>query len=406
VAGFGLAQLIRLGSNLLLTRLLFPEAFGLAALVAIFVQGLELLSDVGLQQSVIQNPRGDERRFLDTAWTLQIVRGFLLFTVAGLLAWPIARLYGEPQLTGLLPVGGITVLLLGFQSTAVFTLRRRMTIGWLVLLELGVVAGGVVAAAFRTAVTHALPVGYRNRFAWDPQVVREIVGFGKWIFGSSAVFFLGRQGDRLMLGSFLGVGPLGVYSIAVMLSEIVGMVIDRINAGVLYPMFSEVGRQGLPELGRIYYRTRLRLDALALPAVGALVALGEPVVHLLWDERYHDAGWMLQILCVRVAMSCVMTPWETALTAIGYPRYGFARSAVKTAWILLFVPLGNAWAGVEGIVWATALSEIPALFVLIPGFVSRGLLRPVRELLAPLLFGAGVVLGSALLWVARMLGVL
>jgi len=410
VAGFGLSQLIRLASNLVLSRLLFPEAFGLAALVAIFMQGLELLSDVGLQQAVIQNRRGDEPRFLDTAWTLQVLRGGVLFAAALVLAWPAARLYGEPQLASLLVVGSFPVLFMGFQSTAVFTLRRRVHLGWLVLLEIAtqvvnvvvmiawalqsptvwaLVAGGVVAGAVRTLATHRLPVEHRNRFAWDAVAVREILTFGKWIFGSSAVFFFGRQGDRLLLGRLVGVGPLGVYSIAVMLSEAVGMVIERINGSVLYPLFSEVGRSGTEELARVYYRTRLRLDAVALPAVGALAGLGEPLVALLWDERYHDAGWMLQILSIRVAMACVLTPWETCLTAHGHPRYGFGRSAVRTAWILVFVPLGWAWGGLEGIVWATALSELPSLFVLVPGFTSRGILRPARELLPPLFFAAG-----------------
>lgn len=417
IAGFGLAQLIRLGSNLILSRMLFPEAFGLAALVAIFMQGLELLSDVGLQQAVIQNPRGDEPRFLDTAWTLQVLRGGLLFLAAVALAHPVSSLYDEPQLAHLLMVGGLPVLFMGFQSTAVFTLRRRVHLGWLVILEVGtqivtvavmlvwasqdpsvwaLVAGGVVAAAARSAATHALPVGRRNGFAWDRTAVHEILHFGKWIFGSSAIFFFGRQGDRLLLGRFMGVGPLGVYSIAVMLSETVGMVIDRVNAGVLYPMFSEVGRGGAEELGRVYYRTRLRLDALALPAVGGLAALGEPIVAFLWDERYHDAGWMLEVLCVRVAMGCVLTPGESCLTALGHPRYGFGRSVARTGWILLMVPIGFAYGGIEGIVWATALSELPGALVVFPAFASLGMLRASREILAPVLFAVGWGAGLAI----------
>lgn len=412
MGGFGLAQVIRLGSNLVLSRLLFPDAFGLAALVSIFIQGLELLSDVGIQQSVIQNERGDDPLFLDTAWWLQVARGGCLAIAACLLAFPVSRIYGEPLLFPLLLTSALPVLFGGLQSTAIFSMRRRIEVGWLTALEIftqvvnvavmllwawlhptvwALIAGGVVASFVRMVASHLLPNHHRNRFRWDPASAREILRFGRWIFGSSAVFFFGRHGDRLLLGRLLGVGPLGVYSIAVMLSETIGVVIERVIVGVFYPIFSRVRSQGTAALGDIYYRTRLRVDLLALPALGGLAILGDLVVAMLWDERYHDAGWMLRILSVRVAVACVATPCESCLSAIGQPRFGFRRSVARTVWILSVVPLGWACGGMEGMIWATALSEVPSLIILLPAFRDAGLLRPLRELLALVTFAAGAL---------------
>jgi O-antigen/teichoic acid export membrane protein len=86
LAGYAASQGLRLLGNLVLSRLLFPEAFGLSALVSVFLVGLQLLSDVGLEPCVVQNPRGDERRFLDTVWTIQVVRGALLALLSVVLA--------------------------------------------------------------------------------------------------------------------------------------------------------------------------------------------------------------------------------------------------------------------------------------------------------------------------------
>ena len=105
-AGYVAQQVLRLGSNLILTRLLVPEAFGLMSLVMVFVIGLELLSDVGVGPAIIQSRRGDEPRLLDTAWTVQIIRGAILLGLSVLLAWPVARIYGEPSLSLLLPAAG------------------------------------------------------------------------------------------------------------------------------------------------------------------------------------------------------------------------------------------------------------------------------------------------------------
>jgi O-antigen/teichoic acid export membrane protein len=206
LSGFGASQVIRLGGNLVLTRMLFPEAFGLAALVAIVLQGLELLSDIGFSQAVVQNERGDDPVFLNTAWSLQILRGIALTGICLVLAYPLSLLYAEPVLTWLLVVGAFQSLLQGFLSTSLFTLRRRVHVGPLNLLELAgqivgvvamiawalvdasvwaLIAGGVVRAIFRLATSHLLEVGYRNRFAIDRTCANEILSFGRWIFASS-----------------------------------------------------------------------------------------------------------------------------------------------------------------------------------------------------------------------------
>ena len=66
---------LRLVSNLILTRLLFPEAFGLMALVQVFIAGLNMFSDAGIRTAIIRHTRGDDPDFLNTAWTIQIIRG-------------------------------------------------------------------------------------------------------------------------------------------------------------------------------------------------------------------------------------------------------------------------------------------------------------------------------------------
>lgn len=90
---------------------------------------------MGIQQAFIQNPRGDERAFLNTAWTIRAARGVVLWLIAMLIAYPMALVYGQSELFGLLCVGCLPSLVLGFQSTETYTLRRRIELGWITLLE-------------------------------------------------------------------------------------------------------------------------------------------------------------------------------------------------------------------------------------------------------------------------------
>ena len=83
---FVLENLFRLVSNLILTRLLFPEDFGLMSLVMVVIAGLQMFADLGISASIVQDDRGDDRRFLDTAWTVQIGRGAVLWLATALCA--------------------------------------------------------------------------------------------------------------------------------------------------------------------------------------------------------------------------------------------------------------------------------------------------------------------------------
>ena len=117
IMGFGAQQAIRFGSNLILARLLFPEAFGTMALVTVLLIGLTMLSDLGIQPAIQSSKRGDDPAFLNTAWTLNIVRAVVLFLAASALAWPMAWFYQEPILFQLIPVAATSILLLALEPT-------------------------------------------------------------------------------------------------------------------------------------------------------------------------------------------------------------------------------------------------------------------------------------------------
>ena len=136
VAFYGLSSAIRLLSSVVLAKLFAPELFGLMALMTTVIVGLNLFSHIGLEDSVIQNPRGDEEIFINTAWTIQSLRGLALWLLTVALAWPVARFYHEPRMIWLLPVMGFGCVIAGISSPNLLTLSRHLGVGKLSLLEL------------------------------------------------------------------------------------------------------------------------------------------------------------------------------------------------------------------------------------------------------------------------------
>ena len=138
VAGYGASQLIRFATQLVLARtLLGPQAFGLVALVSVFLSGLEMLSDLGVGMDVVQHPRGDDLHFLNTAFVIQAGRGLILFGLAAALAYPFAAFYHQPGVRWMIVVAAVSVGIRGLSSSSIWTLTRRVQIGKIVIMNVG-----------------------------------------------------------------------------------------------------------------------------------------------------------------------------------------------------------------------------------------------------------------------------
>lgn len=129
IVGFGGIQVLRFGNNLILTRLLVPEFFGLMALVNTLRVGLELFSDIGIAQSIVNSQRGDEPAFLKTAKTLQAIRGLIIWIVCLILTFPIANFYNDRRLLWLIPLSVIFSVFDGLSAIGLHSLHRRMELG-------------------------------------------------------------------------------------------------------------------------------------------------------------------------------------------------------------------------------------------------------------------------------------
>lgn len=421
-----IGQALRFFSGLVLSRLLFPEAFGLSVIVGLVSQGLVMVSNVGASQSIVQSPRGDEAIFLNTAFTLLSIRGCILWIAASVMAYPLALLLHEPELSKLIPVGSLGVMIGGFSSTSLITLRRHLRVRPLIVIEItaqlltfvanvvlaltfrsvwGLIAGGLIGTVYSTAASHLLREGYRNKFRWDRGSWLEIYRYGRWIQASSFLSFVSGQADKFLIAHYMSMTVLGVYNYAVMLADGLSAAVVRVTHGVLFPVFSQIHREDPTRLLGAYYRVRLRMDLLTMLPLGILAVLSQNIVDFLFDHRYAAAGWMLQALCIRAAMACMLAPVETYLFSVGSSKYGFYRDLARSAWVLIGIPFGWAWWGLHGVVWIVALSELPVAAVLWVGFFRLGCMRPLSELIGPSAFFAGVLIGMAglrfVLWPAK-----
>src|SRR4051812_10436092 len=90
VGGYGAIQLTRLVTIVVMARLLAPELFGIMIIVNGLRTTLDLISDLGIGQNIVQNKCADDPDFYNTAWSLQAIRGPVIWAACTAASLPLA----------------------------------------------------------------------------------------------------------------------------------------------------------------------------------------------------------------------------------------------------------------------------------------------------------------------------
>lgn len=391
VVGYGASQGLRFASNLILTRLLIPDLFGLMALLNTFILGLHFFSDLGVRPSIIQNPRGDDPEFLNTAWTVQIIRGVGLWGCCLAMAWPLATFFRHPDFLWLVPVLGLTTIFDGLISTSLSSLSRSLDVGKITRFEFmiqlistlimlvwayfsptiwALVGSGLISTILKMIWSHRL--GYTNRLAWDKDALKDLTNFGRWVFLSTAMTFLASQADRLMLGRLFPLDLLGIYTIAFTLSDLPLSVIQAVGSNVMLPVISQQSHLPRPELRRkILEKRKMLLLGTAVGLTG-LICFGDFIILALYDSRWRQAAWMLPILALGNWPRMLPMATAPALFAVGKPLYGAVGNCLKFIYMLVALPLGFVTLGPLGAVIAIALNDVPFYLAISYGLWREG----------------------------------
>lgn len=409
IGTYAVSVMVRFGSNIVLSRLVAPDVFGMIVIVSAIRIGADLLSDVGIGQSVVNNPEGEKPDFYDTAWTIQLIRGLALFAVCLVLAGPLADLYRVPEAA--IQLGAATLALYGATSTSIFLLQRRLQLATLNLYDLAqdvfsaavivalaslsptiwaILLGNLLAAVARTLTSFLLPQS-ANRFVLRRRYVSEILTFGKWIFLWSLLGFLCLNVDRLFLGQAAPLALLGVYGIARTMADLPSALAGRLGHSLIFPMVSAMQGRSREGLHAALAPLRLRFLIVAALGLAGAIAYGDLVVRAIYDPRYGQAGWMLPLLLLGGWATILCTTNEYVLIGLARPQYGTAGNCLKLGYLLVALPAGFEAAGMTGAVLALAGAEIVRYGPLLVGQIRERIGFQGQDLVATLVLLAALV---------------
>jgi O-antigen/teichoic acid export membrane protein len=420
-----LSQGIRFAGNIFLAKLLAPSAFGVVAIVNMTIIGVNLFSDLGLRQLIIQQKENLTAEYLNTLWVIQIFRGVVVFGIAlacaallfllQSLGFISANAFADPLLPFLIAGASTSALFNGLESTKTHTEYRSLNLGLVATKEVvtqvismavmilvaratsspwALVLGAVVAACVRAAFSHVFLPGQTNKLHFDKQVAHKVWTSGRWIAMASPLTFIELNGPVIVLGGLLSSSALGIFTIASLLAGVVHLVSQNLAANVFLPSLSSAVRSTTPKLAQTYARFQLIADALIVTAAGVLIAAGPAVVKVLFDARYAESGALLSSLGIGL-VALRYSVIEQLCNAQGDFKLGPPTILCRIAAMLIGVFVGFHIDGVQGAALGIGLSWFAGWPILV-WYRSKTIGTPWRvELVAVAFLVCGYIVGLA-----------
>jgi O-antigen/teichoic acid export membrane protein len=430
LSGNALGSVLLLVRTLIVARLIPVEDFGIAATFALSMAVVEMLSALGLQQQIVQARDGNDPRLQAGLQGFQVLRGLVSGAILFLLAGPISRFLGVPevmwayQLLALVPVmnalvhfdiyrmnramvylpGILTVTVPALVSVVILWPLAAIWNDWRVMLY------AILAQGLAGLVTSHLVAERPYRLILDRAIMLQSLRFGWPLLANGILLFLVFNGEKLIVGRELGMATLAIFSMGFTLTLTPTLVMARSAQSFFLPQLSaspEGGPEGGPDGGpeqdgksgfaALAMATLQAHLVFAMLMVTGAVLVGPQLVHLLLGPRYEDLVPVLTLLAILQGIRVFKGGPSTVALARAQTENAFVANILRVA----LLPV--AWIVVAQGGTLLMLILLGILGEVLGAFVAFALLRWRLKLrLGPMLWPLGLSL--ALMAVAGLHG--
>lgn len=358
-AGSALLSLLR---NLIVAWLLPVEDYGIAATFAIAISVIEMLSQLGMQQQIVQARGGDDPRFQAGLQGFTVMRGLISGTILFFSAGWIAAFLGIPEVAWAYQILAIVPVLSGLQHFDYHRLTRKMKFLPTVLVQTVPVALSLMAVwpaylifpdyrvmlvaiclqiALNTLMTHIV-AERRYRLNLDPKIIGGALRFGWPLLLNNMLLFFVFNGEKIVVGRELGMLDLGILAMGITLTLTPTLVLAKTIQGFFLPQASSLQDDdaGFQTIAMVIIETVIALTAFFLLV---FVLIGEPLVGVILGEKYAALGPLILWLALQQAVRVL----KTGASIIALARAHTANALMANLVRLLALPVAW-WAATNG----------------------------------------------------------
>ncbi len=342
---------------------------------------LVTFSETGFESALIQKKKNIES-YLDVAWTILIIRGFVLFILLYLISPYAAIFFNAPEAESIIKVIGLSLLLQAFKNIGIIYFMKELEFRKQFVYQFsGVFADFIVAVSsvfiFRNvwAIVFGLLAGnlallvvsyiihpYRPHLSLDIKKTRELNNYGKWIFGSSILGFMLTQGDDIIVGKILGINALGFYQMAYKISNMPSTEIANILMNITLSLYSKL-QDEIQVLKETFLKILQLTNFFSFPIAGLIFIMSSDFTMIFLGEKWMPMVAAIKVLVLWGVIRGMFGTMIPVFMAIGKPAIVTKLQTVQLILMFIFIlPLTKKW-DIVGASMAVFLSAFIMFFV-------------------------------------------
>jgi PST family polysaccharide transporter len=370
-------QIASILTTAILARLLSNEDFGIVAITVVVVAVFDLVTRVGIGQSLVRRSELTERDASTFFWA-SLFLGSLAGVLAVAVSTPAATLAGSADAAPLVAAAAVTLPLGLSANVPMAFLSRRLRFRAITLIHVAAslvygisaislafmgfgawaVVIGQVARSTTIMIGCFLIAGFRPRLMFDRRVIREELGFSAGILGGGLVSYANKNVDYWFVGNRLGTGSLGLYYVAYVIPNVIRRRVTAIGDQVLYPVVAKM-QDDKSRIVAMYLRVVRLISFVAIPAMIGLAAVADLAVRITFGSEWIDAIAPLRVIAVAAAVTTTIVPARPIFPAMGRPSVLVFAGLAS----LLALGVGLAASTTQGTLVAVAFAVLVAAIV-------------------------------------------
>ncbi|MBN1255251.1 MAG: lipopolysaccharide biosynthesis protein [Deltaproteobacteria bacterium] len=379
----GVEKVLGLVRLVILARLLAPSDFGLFGIALLAMSTLETFSQTGFQTALIQR-KEDITHYLDTAWTVSIIRGVILFIIIFLSAPHVSLFFNTPEASIIIQIIGISLILGGFSNIGTLYFQKELEFNKqfvyrltsslvefitvvsaaLIFKNVWAFVFGMLAGSLTGLIASYVIHPYRPHFRLDLGKIRELFVFGRWVFWSTILIFLITQGDDVFVGKVLGATMLGFYQMAYRISNMPTTEITQVISQVTFPAYSKM-QDDLPRLREAYLRVLQLTAFLSFPIAGFIFIFASDFTRIFLGDKWMLMVSAMQLLACAGLVRSIAASSGFIFYAVGKPKIDTTMQIIRFfVLIALIYPLTMKLE-----ILGTSIAVFVSIFVSCIGFI-------------------------------------
>lgn len=406
--------LVQLIVNMILSRLLTPEDYGVVAVMQVFIIFFQLMVESGMGPAIIQN-KGLSKKDINIIFNYSFVLALGMAVLFGFFGHFLSYAYGSDIYIKLTWVQAVSVFFSGLNVVPTAVLLKNLKFKVVNLnsivanicsactgISLSFLGFGVYALIFSVIVSTMVNLILNFFYSkisfsgnWTVQPIKKIFEFSKNQFGFNFINYFSRNSDNILIGKFIGASALANYNKAYQLLMLPNQMFLNVINPVLQPVLAEY-QDDVVYIRNFYFKIIKILAIIGMPLSIFLSLSSEQIIMIMFGPQWHSAIVPFSYLALTVWCQMTVSTTGAIFQARNQTKRLFFTGFISAVSLVSFILIGTVMGSIDSVAICLSIGFILVFFWNFHQLIVKSLEYSIVKFLSLFksgLFLAGIMFG-------------